>query len=100
MSLPHLLIDDVSGEIVHALRAHGAIVIVAPPGAGKTTRVPPALLHAGFADTGRTPKGSTASSAATKPAAVTCPTPGVVVRHRPTGSSAKIRVITWSHQRI
>ncbi len=44
-SLP---IDDVLGEIVCALQAHASLVIEAPPGAGKTTRVPRALLDAGF----------------------------------------------------
>jgi ATP-dependent helicase HrpB len=37
-----LPIDDVLGEIVAAARA-GNVVLEAPPGAGKTTRVPPAL---------------------------------------------------------
>lgn len=39
-SLP---IDESLPEIVTAVRATGAVVIVAPPGAGKTTRVPVAL---------------------------------------------------------
>ncbi len=36
-------------EIVDRLRSFGALVLVAEPGAGKTTRVPPALLDAGLA---------------------------------------------------
>ncbi|MGR3484635.1 MAG: ATP-dependent helicase HrpB [Paracoccaceae bacterium] len=43
MRLP---IDDVLPRIVAALRGGGAAVVEAPPGAGKTTRVPPALLDA------------------------------------------------------
>jgi ATP-dependent helicase HrpB len=34
-------------RIADLLSAHGAVVVVAPPGAGKTTRVPPALLVRG-----------------------------------------------------
>lgn len=37
--MPHLL---------DRLRGHGAVVLVAPPGTGKTTRVPPALVGAGL----------------------------------------------------
>ncbi len=40
-SLP---IDAVTPEICAALAAHGRAVLVAPPGAGKTTRVPLALM--------------------------------------------------------
>ena len=41
-----LPIDPLLPEIVAALRAHGSLVLEAPPGAGKTTRVPRALLEA------------------------------------------------------
>ena len=51
--LPHLPIDDVLPSLVDALRAHAAAVVRAPPGAGKTTRIPPALLRAGIADEAR-----------------------------------------------
>lgn len=40
-SLP---VDDVLAPLRAAVRARGAVVLEAPPGAGKTTRVPPALL--------------------------------------------------------
>jgi len=43
-----LPIDSVISEIVARLRESRALVIVAPPGAGKTTRVPPAVLRAGL----------------------------------------------------
>jgi ATP-dependent helicase HrpB len=39
-----LPIDAVLGELGRTLAAHNAAVLVAPPGAGKTTRVPLALL--------------------------------------------------------
>ena len=42
--LDRLPIDDVLPALCQALRAHGRAVLVAPPGAGKTTRVPLALL--------------------------------------------------------
>lgn len=41
-----LPIDDVLPDVVAAVRTHGRVIVEAPPGAGKTTRVPPALLDA------------------------------------------------------
>ncbi len=48
-ALRPLPIDDVLPALVGALREHSAVVLRAPAGAGKTTRVPPALLDAGLA---------------------------------------------------
>ena len=48
MSRSSLPIDPLLPEIVSALRESPSVVIEAPPGAGKTTRVPPALLEGGF----------------------------------------------------
>ncbi len=48
-----LPIDAVLPQVVDTLRHHPALVITAPTGAGKTTRVPPALLDAGLAGTGQ-----------------------------------------------
>src|SRR4051812_44608346 len=42
-----LPIDAFLPEIAQRVKESGALVIVAEPGAGKTTRVPPALLRAG-----------------------------------------------------
>jgi ATP-dependent helicase HrpB len=42
-----LPIDAHLPEILRSVRARRALVVVAPPGAGKTTRVPPALLPDG-----------------------------------------------------
>src|SRR5512142_2282446 len=47
VALEPLPIDAHLGEIVERLRARRAIVITAAPGAGKTTRVPPALVPDG-----------------------------------------------------
>jgi ATP-dependent helicase HrpB len=44
-----LPIDAVLDDLARTLQAHNATVLVAPPGAGKTTRVPLALLEAPWA---------------------------------------------------
>ena len=44
---PPLPIDAHLPAILVAVRASRAVVVIAPPGAGKTTRVPPALLSLG-----------------------------------------------------
>jgi ATP-dependent helicase HrpB len=49
---PHLPVDDVLPALVAALRESDSTVLRAPAGAGKTTRVPPALLDSGFARDG------------------------------------------------
>lgn len=43
-----LPIDDALPELLDTLRDHGRAVLQAPPGAGKTTRVPLAILQAGL----------------------------------------------------
>ena len=48
-----LPIDAVLPEVIAALSQHGRVVIQAPTGAGKTTRVPPAILEAGLAGSKR-----------------------------------------------
>jgi ATP-dependent helicase HrpB len=48
-----LPIDPVLPELLAALRRQASAVLRAPTGAGKTTRVPPALLDAGLAEGGR-----------------------------------------------
>ncbi|HEU4581887.1 MAG TPA: ATP-dependent helicase HrpB [Polyangiaceae bacterium] len=47
-----LPVDELLGPLAEALRTAQAVVVEAPPGAGKTTRVPRALLDAGFARSG------------------------------------------------
>ena len=44
MSLPGLPIDAVLPELLAGLRVQPSAVLIAPPGAGKTTAVAPALL--------------------------------------------------------
>jgi ATP-dependent helicase HrpB len=46
-----LPIDAVLDQLAGALAGNNAAVLVAPPGAGKTTRVPLALLDAPWART-------------------------------------------------
>ena len=43
-TLPPLPIDELLPDIVDRLATHNRLVLAAPPGAGKTTRVPPSLL--------------------------------------------------------
>jgi len=45
--MQQLPIDAHVAEVLEAVRSRGAAVVVAPPGAGKTTRVPPALVGEG-----------------------------------------------------
>jgi ATP-dependent helicase HrpB len=73
LPLDPLPIDAVLPAILDALRHNAAVVIRAPTGAGKTTRVPPALLDAGIAGDGRIlllqPRRVAASAAAHRIAA-------------------------------
>lgn len=43
-----LPIDSLLPEVVESLRQDACLVLTAPPGAGKTTRIPPALLASGL----------------------------------------------------
>lgn len=52
MPFAPLPIDPVLPQITAGLRAAGALVLRAPTGAGKTTRVPPTILDAGMAARG------------------------------------------------
>src|SRR5436190_17099585 len=47
-----LPIDDTLPALLAALRRFGAAVLRAPTGAGKTTRVPPAIVESGLAGNG------------------------------------------------
>ena len=48
VSFPPLPITAILPELSSALQQHGSAVLVAPPGSGKTTRVPLALLDAAW----------------------------------------------------
>jgi ATP-dependent helicase HrpB len=69
----HLPIDDVLAELRAALATRTAAVLVAPPGAGKTTRVPLALLEEPWAGVRRilllSPRRVAARAAAARMAA-------------------------------
>lgn len=72
--LPEKLpIDEAISDIIEKLRSSGGIVIKAEPGAGKTTRVPPAILDAELAEHGQIivlqPRRVAARSAAMRVAA-------------------------------
>jgi len=51
-TLTPLPIDAHIPQIVSTLRSAGALALTAPPGSGKTTRIPRALFDAGFAENG------------------------------------------------
>ena len=48
MIVESMPIAEVLPDILSALQAHSRLVLEAPPGAGKTTQVPIALLKAAF----------------------------------------------------
>ena len=48
-----LPIDEALPALTSALASHSRAVLVAPPGAGKTTRAPLVLMHEGWARDGR-----------------------------------------------
>lgn len=51
--LPRLPIDEALPALLDGLRRHACVVLRAPTGAGKTTRVPVAILDAGLAGAGQ-----------------------------------------------
>jgi ATP-dependent helicase HrpB len=75
-----LPIDDVLPAIEMALSRHSSLVVVAPPGAGKTTRIPLALLDADWAQDKKIillePRRLAARAAANRMAATLGETPG------------------------
>ncbi len=52
-ALTPLPVDETLADLLDALRARGNAVLQAPPGAGKTTRVPPAVVASGVAGGGQ-----------------------------------------------
>lgn len=57
MNLESLPIDNVLPQLIQQLTVGGAVVLKAEPGAGKTTRIPPAILDAGLAELGNKQPG-------------------------------------------
>ncbi len=97
-----LPIDDVMPELIEAVRSRGCAVLQAPPGAGKTTRVPLALLDAGIVQ-GKIvmlePRRLAARAAAERLAQQLGETTGETVGYRMRGetkvtSATKIEVVT------
>jgi ATP-dependent helicase HrpB len=97
-----LPIDAVLPEVIDALHKHTRVVLQAPPGAGKTTRVPLAMLDAGVT-TGKIlmlePRRLAARAAATRMAATLGEDVGKTVGFRVRGASAvtketRIEVVT------
>ncbi|MFV1875080.1 ATP-dependent helicase HrpB [Nioella sp.] len=88
--MTRLPIDPILPELVSALRSHGRAVLQAPPGAGKTTRVPLALLKAGIAP-GRIlmlePRRLAARAAAERMAETLGEHPGQTIGYRVRGES-------------
>jgi len=86
MSPARLPIDDVLPELLATLAAHPRAVLEAPPGAGKTTRVPLALLDAPWLEERRIlmlePRRLAARSAARHMAASLGGEPGGTVGYR------------------
>lgn len=101
--MQHVLpIDDVLDQVIDALRAHSRVVLQAPPGAGKTTRVPLAMFEAGITP-GRIlmlePRRLAARAAAERMAATLGEKPGETVGYRVRGASkvgpkTRIEVVT------
>lgn len=83
---PPLPVDAVLADVRVALADRGTAVLVAPPGAGKTTRVPLALLDAPWVGAGRLlvlePRRLAARAAATQLARLFGEAPGETVGYR------------------
>ncbi|MGB3243823.1 MAG: ATP-dependent helicase HrpB [Sulfitobacter sp.] len=97
-----LPIDAVLPQVIAALRTRGRVVLQAPPGAGKTTRVPLAMLDAGLC-TGKIlmlePRRLAARAAAERMAQTLGQKAGETVGYRVRGASAisagtRIEVVT------
>ncbi len=102
MELPRLPIHDALPDLLKAVRATGRAVLQAPPGAGKTTVVPLALLEAGLV-TGRIvmlePRRLAARAAAERMAETLGEPVGQTVGYRirgeaKSGKATKIEVVT------
>lgn len=100
--MTRLPIEDALPDLLDALRARGRAVLQAPPGAGKTTRVPLAMLEAGLTK-GRIvmlePRRLAARAAAERMAETLGEKPGQTVGYRVRGDAkvskaTRIEVVT------
>ncbi len=103
VDLPDLPVSDVLPELTDALDTSGSAVLTAPPGAGKTTIVPLALLAQDWAQTGRIiliePRRIAARSAARRMASLIGEEPGKTVGYamrmeNRSGPETRILVVT------
>ncbi|MEU5260472.1 ATP-dependent helicase HrpB [Amycolatopsis sp. NPDC021455] len=99
MKLPDLPVRSVLPDVVAALDAHGAAVLVAPPGTGKTTLVPLALASTGGRVVVAEPRRLAARAAAARMAALlgepVGETVGYAVRgDRKVSARTRIEVVT------
>lgn len=100
--MTRLPIDDALPDLLTALRRNGRAVLQAPPGAGKTTRVPLAMLEAGLPSGGilmLEPRRLAARAAAHRMAETLGESPGQTVGYRIRGDakvskSTRIEVVT------
>ena len=101
--LPDLPVVEALDELRSALAEHNTAVLVAPPGAGKTTVVPIALLDAEWLGDQRIvmlePRRLATRAAATRMAQLTGTTPGGLVGYqtrdeRKIGADTRIEVVT------
>ncbi len=100
LAMTTLPIDPILPELIAAIRAQGCAVLQAPPGAGKTTRVPLAMLKADLTN-GKIimlePRRLAARAAAERLAEGLDEKPGQTVGYRMRGDSksgSKIEVVT------
>ncbi|EPX85416.1 ATP-dependent helicase HrpB [Salipiger mucosus] len=100
--MDRLPIDDALPDLTRALRTHGRAVLQAPPGAGKTTRVPLAMLDAGLTRQKIVmlePRRLAARAAAARMAETLGESPGETVGYRirgeaKSGKATRIEVVT------
>lgn len=102
-ALPDLPVTEALPALIEALDAHGKAVLVAPPGAGKTTLAPLALLGSSWAARGRIvllgPRRLAARAAARRMAALLGEEPGETVGYamrmeRKLSRNTRILVVT------
>jgi ATP-dependent helicase HrpB len=98
-----LPVEEVLPQLRAALAARGEAVLVAPPGAGKTTRAPPALLGEPWAQAGKiillSPRRIAARAAAARMAAERGERVGETIGYRvrldsKIGPKTRIEVVT------
>src|SRR5690606_6875501 len=99
-ALPDLPVSAVLDDLAAALQRHGRAVLVAPPGAGKTTLAPLALLSASWRGDGTIlllePRRLAARAAARRMAALLDEEPGATVGYAmrmDSRSSARTRIL-------